>query len=415
MQRAPSSHIDKTFQTLRPSLPCLFAFLVTEGTRYAERAILAAVLGGGRRRSVAAKGSVRGGGRLRAHPNLCKATTTATALEEGGEAAAARNRYYNKQKELSEQMQGSFCPKIRKKVLKNAEYANMCYASPAGQGIFQVQVKEFQYIVDIQAKHCDCRRWDLTGIPCSHAISCLRHERIPPESVLPMCYSTDAFSRAYGGNIWPCSDKSLWEKVNGPEILPPVYEKKVGRPPKSRRKQPYEVQGKNGTKLSKHGVIIHCKHCGAANHNSGGCQLKKDGISSEDAKRMVSATQQEQPMATEPLNVQQEQPMTTEPLNVTIQNVQDQDLYGSQLMSQLSSSQLSLMMQEEPQPSMVSLPTGPLPDSDFIMTNRPIARPAPLTTYTKKGRTATTKKRKATKDTGATCSKRKATSKPGST
>ena len=204
------------------------------------------------------------------------------------------SRYYNKRKELEEQMQGLFCPKIRKKVLKNAEYANMCYALPAGQGIFQVQSKEFQYTVDIISKHCDCKRWDLTGIPCNHAISCLRHERISPESILSNCYSTDAFKRAYGFNIWPCSDKSTWEKVDGPEVLPPVYEKKVGRPPKSRRKQPFEVQGKNGAKLTKHGVIIHCKHCKAPHHNSGGCRLKKNGISSEDAKRMVAESQQAQ-------------------------------------------------------------------------------------------------------------------------
>jgi len=49
---------------------------------------------------------------------------------------------------------------------------------------------------------------------------------ISPESVLPNCYSTDAFKRAYGFNIWPCSDKSTWEKVDDPEVLPPVYEKK---------------------------------------------------------------------------------------------------------------------------------------------------------------------------------------------
>lgn len=139
-------------------------------------------------------------------------------------------RYYNKQKELEEQMQGQICPKIRKKVLKNAEASNYCYALPAGQGVFQVQSREMQYIVDLTAKQCECRRWQLTGIPCNHAISCLRHERVPPESVLPDCYTTSAFKKAYGFNVWPCTDKSSWEKVNGPEIKPPIYEKKVGKP-----------------------------------------------------------------------------------------------------------------------------------------------------------------------------------------
>jgi hypothetical protein len=49
-----------------------------------------------------------------------------------------------------------------------------------------------------------------------------------------------------------------WEHVEGIEILPPVYVKKPGRPPKSRRKQPQEVQSTNGPKLTKL-VVMHCK------------------------------------------------------------------------------------------------------------------------------------------------------------
>ena len=155
----------------------------------------------------------------------------------------------------------------------------------------------------------------LTGIPCNHAISCLRHERIPAESVLPACYSTEAFGSAYGFNIWPCRDQTLWEKMDGPEIKPPVYEKKVGRPTKSRRKQPFEVQGKNGPKLTKHGVQMTCSHCKGPGHNSKGCQLKKDGISSEVAKKMVVAAAKQQP-----------EPPIDEPVQIDATNVTTQVL-----------------------------------------------------------------------------------------
>ena len=186
-------------------------------------------------------------------------------------------RHYNKQKE-ADTFQGGVCPKIRKKVAKNAEFANICYAQPAGKGIFEVQSRDFIYIVDIGAKTCECRRWDLSGIPCCHAISCLRHERIPTESVLPPCYSVEAFMSAYGHNIWPCKDITEWEKVNGEEVKPPVFDKKVGRPPKSRKKQPQEVMGKYGPKLSKHGIIMHCSWCQSTEHNARTCELKKAGV-----------------------------------------------------------------------------------------------------------------------------------------
>lgn len=140
---------------------------------------------------------------------------------------------------------------------------------------FQVQVMDREYIVDIVAKQCDCRRWNLTGIPCSHAINCSRNERIYPESVVNDCYSTERYLLAYGPKIWPCNDKSIWHKVRGPEVRPSVYEKKVGRPRKNRRKQPQVVEGQHGPKMSKHGTIITCSYCGTQGHNRACCDMRK--------------------------------------------------------------------------------------------------------------------------------------------
>ena len=45
-------------------------------------------------------------------------------------------RFYNKQKEVNDNWTGPVCPKIRKKLLKNSDYANLCYVMPSGKGIF---------------------------------------------------------------------------------------------------------------------------------------------------------------------------------------------------------------------------------------------------------------------------------------
>jgi hypothetical protein len=227
-------------------------------------------------------------------------------------------RHYNKQQEVVDKWQGmDFCPKIRKKLAKNAEFANTCYVLPAGQGIFQVMDREHQYNVDITGRHCDYRRWDLTGIPCSHAISCLRHERIPQESVLPFCYSVGAFLQAYGNNIWPCNDKSKWVNVRGPQVLPPVYEKKVGRPPKARRKAPHEVQGRTGPRLSKHGVIIHCGHCLCTGHNITTCERKKAGLPPIRKTKDRYAPSSEPTETTEP----NDEPVITQVNNLVIPTI----------------------------------------------------------------------------------------------
>jgi len=80
--------------------------------------------------------------------------------------------------------------------------------------------------------------------------------------------------------------------VNCPKVLPPVYEKKVGRPTKSRRKQPHEVQGKDGSKMSRHGVEMHCSYRKQAGHNIAGCSLKKAGLKpNQELKRKAPPAQ----------------------------------------------------------------------------------------------------------------------------
>ncbi|CAO2186353.1 unnamed protein product [Urochloa humidicola] len=292
-------------------------------------------------------------------------------------------RHYNKEKEMKEQWTGDICPKIRKKILKNAEYANTCYAVPAGKGIFQVQSGDFQYIVDIVQRHCDCRRWDLTGLPCSHAISCLRHERIPTESVVPDCYSVQAFATAYGESIWPCADKSTWAAlVNGPEVLPPIYEKKVGRPPKTRKKQPHEVQGKYGTKMSKHGVEIHCRHCTGAGHNIAGCPLKKAGLGQEEAtKKRKRIEMEELECKEEPVNTQ-----PTKMIEYTFKNKK------VNLLSEINNPMVKELMQLPTPSSRVDPIPQPLPECAFVEANVPAARPLPPTTVTKEGKAKMAKK-----------------------
>ena len=56
-----------------------------------------------------------------------------------------------------------------------------------------------------------------------------------------------------------------------------MYENKVGRPRKTRRKAAHKVGGPNGPRLTKHGTIIHSGHCWEPGHNSATCARKKSG------------------------------------------------------------------------------------------------------------------------------------------
>ena len=112
-----------------------------------------------------------------------------------------------------------------------------------------------------------------------HVIACCRNERIDPLLLVDPCYSKSMFQKAYGNIIYPCKDKSEWEKMFGPPILPPFYQKHVGRPTKVRRRAPGEVpKCSGGKKMSRHDVIMHCKYCGEPDHNRAGCKYLKAGL-----------------------------------------------------------------------------------------------------------------------------------------
>ncbi|KAM0847811.1 hypothetical protein ACQ4PT_054781 [Festuca glaucescens] len=181
-------------------------------------------------------------------------------------------RNYEKEKEGRETWTGLICPKIKKKLDKNSDLAALYTPKPAGARVFKVgSSPKTIYIVELNLRSCTCKRWQLTGIPCAHAIACLRHEKIKLEKLVADCYSIQTFMKAYGTHVRSVRDRKEWKKLNGPEVKPPYYEKVVGRPRKNRRKAPEEKQ--NGTKLSKAGVQMHCSYCREADHNKAGCEL----------------------------------------------------------------------------------------------------------------------------------------------
>jgi hypothetical protein len=188
-------------------------------------------------------------------------------------------RIVNKQGE-GDKWAGPVCPKVAAKLSKFTDLSSECFVLPVGSGVFNVKFRGNEYIVELLHNSCTCRRWDLSGIPCHHAIACMRHERIIPTDKVHPAYLVQRFRRAYAYNIMPCRDKSEWDNVvNCPKVDPPHYEKKVGRPKKNRRKQPEEIQSKKGgAVMTKHGVVIQCSHCGKRGHNKGGCEWNKAGL-----------------------------------------------------------------------------------------------------------------------------------------
>ena len=107
-------------------------------------------------------------------------------------------RHEGKQRQAINSWSGRIFPKIKKKLEKEIELSASCFPSHSRLGVFSVLSGNNTYLVDIHAWTCDCRRWQLSGIPCSHSIACFREERIDPEDMVHKCYTIDL-----PASIWP--------------------------------------------------------------------------------------------------------------------------------------------------------------------------------------------------------------------
>ncbi|KAK6802828.1 hypothetical protein RDI58_000611 [Solanum bulbocastanum] len=82
------------------------------------------------------------------------------------------------------------CPKIMLKLEKNKAKAAECIATKSDQFHYQIEDIYLRlFSIDLKEKTCSCRRWDLTGIPCNHAIAAIWVKKDEPEIYVHKCYT----------------------------------------------------------------------------------------------------------------------------------------------------------------------------------------------------------------------------------
>nr|XP_033515075.1 uncharacterized protein LOC117279634 [Nicotiana tomentosiformis] len=118
----------------------------------------------------------------------------------------------NQKREDLLKYQGNLCPRIRKLVEKVKEDSATSIPTWAGKFLFQVKAMYGeQFSVDLIERTCSCKEWDLTGIPYSHAISCIFHIRENPENFIHDCYKKTTQMRIYEPVIAPMDGPDMWE------------------------------------------------------------------------------------------------------------------------------------------------------------------------------------------------------------
>ncbi|KAK9291998.1 hypothetical protein L1049_019950 [Liquidambar formosana] len=125
--------------------------------------------------------------------------------------------------------------------------------------ILEARDKPIIKMLEMDARTCSCRKWDLTGIPCIHAISAIRHANEKPEDYVHPAYTVETYKRTYEHMIYPVSSKKFWAKIGRPIVHPPSQKRPPGRPKKLRRREPDEPR--DSYRVSKKHVQMRCGKC----------------------------------------------------------------------------------------------------------------------------------------------------------
>nr|GMC89292.1 uncharacterized protein LOC109174707 [Ipomoea batatas] len=184
-------------------------------------------------------------------------------------------RMQKKNRERLKSHSMKICPKICKLIEQEKERASRFITYKSHENIYQVDDENFKaYRVGLMNRNCSCRRLDLTGIPCSHAIAAIRKQRESPEDYVHNCYTVEAYLRAYEPAIQPILSSVLWPKSNLPDPLPPKYKAQPERPKKKRKINPIEESKKGTTEMKtrKVGEVKRCTVCGVQGHNKKTCK-----------------------------------------------------------------------------------------------------------------------------------------------
>ena len=80
-------------------------------------------------------------------------------------------------KKVAEKWHCATYPKVLKKLEKTAELLPLYIPSYSGGPNVRVDGGEGPYICNMMCQTCTCRRWQLSGLPCAHALAAIVHNK----------------------------------------------------------------------------------------------------------------------------------------------------------------------------------------------------------------------------------------------
>jgi hypothetical protein len=104
----------------------------------------------------------------------------------------------------------------------------------------------FRFVVNLVDRTCSCKQWQVSDIPCKHALAFITAlPNAPINKYVDFCYSIEKFRVAYSALIPAIPDKTQWPKsTHGFFMYGPLLKPVAGRHKTKRHKGRSDKKGK---------------------------------------------------------------------------------------------------------------------------------------------------------------------------
>lgn len=170
-----------------------------------------------------------------------------------------------------ERHDNKFGPRILRKLELSKKMSRECFSVYSGGMMFEVESGERSFVVNLGSRTCTCGMFQLSGIPCGHAVSAIWFHKHEPEDYVHEYYHRETYLRTYNMQIFPVPTNHEWLVSPQGPISPPMVKRTTGRPKKQRKRTADELHG-NTTGDIRRGVNVTCSRCLEKGHNQRSCK-----------------------------------------------------------------------------------------------------------------------------------------------
>lgn len=135
--------------------------------------------------------------------------------------------------------------------------------------------------VNLDDKTCDCRAWELTGIPYPNVVIAIHDSIHHPMTYVLHFYTREMYLKAYNFLLHVLRGQNIWDLTDKAPMLPPGMPKNLrGRPKKLRMREDWEGESgsrRKGVTVSVQGLqkMTSCKKMDCGNYRKAGHKKPK--------------------------------------------------------------------------------------------------------------------------------------------